>query len=102
MHTLLMEMIGNQQEGEFLKLHKRKSEWNPNCNDLPASVTTFTDELQEELRNAKKTKAKVGNNLSHCEKTALRHIRQHKGIIIKPCDKVSGTCVITAQKYKED
>ena len=56
-------------------------------------------------RNSKNTrgiKTKVGNNLTHSEKIALRQLRKHKEIIIKPCNKGGGICVITTLQYKTE
>lgn len=76
---------------------KPPSQWPPPTQSQ--RVLTFVSTLQQDLQQLPSTNR--DNNLTRGERQALRTLKNHPQIIVKPTDKGGGVCVVERQDYEQ-
>ena len=77
---------------------KRKSSWTPPPSDHP-TLTNFFTCTEEDIISVTTSHRKTHSNLTLQEKSALNNLKNNQSIVIKPCDKGGGICIINTRYY---
>ena len=77
---------------------KRKSSWTPPPSDHP-TLTNFFTCTEEDIISVTTSHRKTYSNLTLQEKSALNNLKNNQSIVIKPCDKGGGICIINTRYY---
>ena len=77
---------------------KRKSNWIPLPSDNPTLVD-FLMRTEQELTSINTPCRKTYSNLTMVEKIALNNLKNNQFIVIKPCDKSGGICIMNTRDY---
>ena len=77
---------------------KRKSNWIPPPSDNPTLVN-FLTLTEQELTSINTPGRKTYSNLTIQEKKALNNLKNNQSIVIKPCDKSGGICIMNTRDY---
>ena len=75
---------------------KRRSNWIPPPLDNP-TLTEFFTSIEQELNSISTPRQKTYSNLTLTKKTGLNKFRNYHSIIIKPCDKGGGICIMNTR-----
>ena len=77
---------------------KRKSSWTPPPSDNP-TLTNFFTRTEQDLISVTTPGRKTYSNLTLQEKSALNNLKKNQSIVIKPCDKGGGICIMNTKDY---
>ena len=72
---------------------KSKSNWIPPPSDNHTLISFFT-RFEQELGSISTPCWKIYSGLTLKEKTALNDLKKNRSIVIKPCDKCGGICIM--------
>jgi hypothetical protein len=86
----------------FQSHHKYKSTWLPQRTQCHPIIHPFAEEIYNSLRELPSRNNKLKHNLSTPQLKALNRLRRRRDIILKPCDKGSGVCVLTPEQYTQE
>ena len=81
-----------------IHVFKRKSNWTPPPSGNPTLVDFFT-RTEQELISINTSCRKSYSNLTLQEKIALNNLKNSQSIVIKPCDKDGGICIMNIRDY---
>ena len=74
----------------------RKSGWTPPRSDNP-TLTNFFTRTEQNLISVTTSRRKIYSKLTLQEKSALSNLKNNQSIVIKPCDKVGGICIMNTR-----
>ena len=77
---------------------KKKSSWAPPPSDNP-TLTNFFTRTEQGLISVTTPGRKTYSNLTLQEKSALNNLKKNQSIVIKPCDKGGGICIMNTKDY---
>ena len=77
---------------------KGKSNWTPPPSDNPTLIDFFTH-TEQDLISTNIPRTKTYSNLTSKEKSALNNLKNNQSIVIKPCDKGGGICIMNTGDY---
>ena len=77
---------------------KKKSSRTPPPSDDP-TLTNFCTRTQQDLISVTTPGRKTYSNLTLQEKSALNNLKKYQSIVIKPCDKAGGICIMNTKDY---
>ena len=77
---------------------KRKSSWTVPPSDNP-TLTNFFTRTEQDLVSVTTPGRKTYSNLTLQEKSALNNLKKNQSIVIKPCDKGGGICIMNTKDY---
>ena len=74
----------------------RKSSWTLPRSDNP-TLTNFFTRTEQNLISVTTSRRKIYSKLTLQEKSALSNLKNNQSIVIKPCDKVGGICIMNTR-----
>ena len=77
---------------------KKKSSWTPPPYENP-TLTNFFTHTEQDLISVTSPSRKTCGNLTLQEKSALNNLKKNQSIVIKPCDKGGGICIMNTKDY---
>ena len=77
---------------------KKKSSWTPPASDNPTLTNLFT-RTEPDLISVTTPGRKTYSNLTLQEKSALNNLKNNQSIVIKPCYKIGGICIMNTRNY---
>ena len=77
---------------------KRKSSWTPPPSDNP-TLTNFFTRAEQGFISVTISQRKTYSNLPSQDKSALNNLKNNQSIVIKPCDKGGGICMMNTRDY---
>ena len=77
---------------------KRKSSWTPPPSDNP-TLTNFFTRTEQDFISLTTSQRKTYSKLPSPEKSALNNFKNNQSIVIKPCDKGGGICIMNTRDY---
>ena len=77
---------------------KRKASWAPPPFDNP-TLTHFFTCTEQDLIYVTTSRRKTYSNLTLQEKSALNNLKNNQSIVIKPCAKGGGICIMNTRSY---
>ena len=75
---------------------KRKSNWTPPPSDNHTLISFFKH-VKQEVGSIRTPRRKTYSNLTLKKKPALNDLKNNQSIIIKPCDKGEGICIMNTR-----
>ena len=81
-----------------ISLFKKKFSWTPPPSDNPTLTNCFT-RTEQDLISVTTSGRKIYSNLTLQEKSALNNLKNNQSIVIKPCDKGGGICIMNTKDY---
>ena len=77
---------------------KKKSSWTPPPSDN-LTLTNFFTRTEQDIISVTTPGRKTYSNLTLQEKSALNNLKKNQSIVIKPCDKGGGICIMNTKDY---
>ena len=78
--------------------YNKKSNWTPPPSGNPTLIDFFTH-TEEDLISTNIPRMKAYSNLTSKEISALNNLKNNQSIVIKPCDKGGGICIMNTRDY---